>query len=555
MRHIKNYLTILDCADTILSGYGNCPDKDDIGYLTALYIYECAFCELIRSGFPYESRGNILVIATDGKEYGCISERRQDGDGFVRKGERPSETGLPSAPYLAEAPKENGLYSSIRKREYGSAYNEEDAEEKEDGSEEEESIGEDELDTDDIEDEDPTGGSADGGQEAEALNMDGFSVSPENEDGDGTDGVHEDGRPEEEYGLDETELLPPEESGDMQDEEAPDEADLLLPEEDGMYEGEPDKEPAGYEDVSVGPPEEPAPGTHDEFMGEPEDNIDVSVDPDPPDDLPSEPDFPDEDGFEEDDPPEEYFGPADKEKDDAGEAPGDPVQDLEAIETEQDEEEMRVTSMPLTMARGDFTMAKHTVRIWDERLKKKDSEGNPVPKVTTMMLTMPLSIDTDRPRIMVCIMKGANGAGLYVSKKGKNTVLADMRGIPVLVSGRMENGEYVSTCELADGYTEMGYRIDSDCKTYGRRGHVVMDDDDSQFHVHIMPIGFANAKGKPYGQFCYLAETKNGDHLGDSIKSSGHAFLESDGRRYDLVIRWSADGMMACHITDKGPSD
>ena len=80
MVNIGNYLAILRSAKNILNSYSPYPEANDDGYVLASNIYECAFAALLQEGFPYERRGNMVVIATDGAEYsfrtGAVAETR-----------------------------------------------------------------------------------------------------------------------------------------------------------------------------------------------------------------------------------------------------------------------------------------------------------------------------------------------------------------------------------------------------------------------------------------------------------------------------------------------
>lgn len=482
MIHLIRYLTILENADRIVKGFGTYPDPEDQEYIAARQIYDLAFAELLRAGMPFERRGDVIVIATDGVEYGYVYREGEEEESPDRKKE-----------YMASEPNGSSLYSHA-----------EEGEDKDLPAE----IDENEMEDSDLDEpeeaEEGTWGSPDEGPGAEEA----FPPEPARpeEDAAGRGGQDLQGTADTEE-----ETLPPEPApGDM--------------EEPGFH----DMEEPGFREM-----EEPEfPDMEEPHFPEEE----PSGDGEPREIKMAEPDFPE-------------VGPDEKAPETAEEDGPDAVAaaekpDVEAIETEPDENAAYPGQMPTRLKALDHTMASHRLQITDARPSSKQKDP-----MKTNVLSMPLSIDTEYPRILALIME-RGGVKTAVSQKGRNYVRLSYRNIPIVVSGRMENGRYVSECRLGGSYGELGYSLESEDKTYGTMGHVVMDDDEGDTHVHFMPIGFSNAPEKRYANFCYLIEEKGREQIGSSIGLNGSVPVMIEGKKCYMSASWSEDREFLCHILD-----
>ena len=491
MVHLIRYLTILENADKIVRSFGTYPDPDNLEYIAARQIYDLAFAELLRAGMPFERRGNVVVIATDGVEYGYTYREEGEEDVYA-----PDMQDMPEILDIQDIPDGQLSYGEAS----GSPY-------------------------------DPAEAGGDGDLPAEI----------DENDMEENSAVITDAQPPEEEAPPEMPEPPEEEPAEPDDAVYGEPAEPAPAAEDGDGSSPGDRDLSEHEEPDEGDafPEPGADGLEFPEVEEPSISETMMAEPDFPED--EEPGMDDvaEDGMKEPDIPE---GEPDMDNEDAEAKEDRP--DIEAIETEPDENPASRGQMPTRLKAKDHTMASHHLEIIDERPTSDQNTRK------TTVLSMPLSLDTENPRIIALIME-KDTVKTAVSQKKENFVRLTYKNIPIIVSGRMQDGRYISECRVGGNYADLGIRLESEDKTYGTMGHVVMDDDEEDVHVHLMPIGFKNAPGKPYANFSYLIEEKGKEQIGNNIRAlNGTVPFVIEGKTYYLSASWSEDQEFLCHITD-----
>lgn len=580
MLHIINYLTILEKADNILKSYGTYPDTHDEEYDAARQIYELAFGMLLKTGIPFEHKGNTVTISTDGREYryvlsddtsysreNTVTAERREG---VPSGVRSDEKEI----YLATEPKVNGLYGGTAKNTIKtSRYIDEDEDVSVDVPvevDEEDIYPETDIENETGEEEnrpDPEAAPAeeneitDDNETDEALREEVFSGSAESADTD-TEEIEPEEQPEDEKNVEEEAAFS--DVAEIQNEEVSDDidADEVIDEERKSDVEEPvENTDGGYDGQSA---EIEEPGEDMLYKLEEPDDIDEE-DIDIPDLTEPEGEPFTEEDLEEPSGQDDGYGTevqdnkehADYINASEQEEPAETDVAPEAIETEETETMPEERQMPAQMYREDFTMGVHFVEIWNDRNPTYDRTGKETFMARTQILTMPISIDVPNPRILVGVSSKKEGMNMYITKRGKDSVVIDSLGIPLIVTGRMEDGEYVTTCDIKQEYKDRGYRLVLVTKTYGHKGHVVMDEDEHDFHIHIMPVGFDNAKGKGYGHFCYLAENTGDISMGSTINTNGRARFRVGNKEYFIRVVWDEreygpeNKLLLCHCNER----
>lgn len=520
MLNIVSYIAILENADRILRNFGPNPDTESSEYINAYTIYETAFAELMRTGVPYTVRGDIVVIETDGKEYRYLYSDAS--------GQSLSKTGIFDVTFDQDVITYAGNGGAGR---YAGRRNP--AEDDAGGSDIDLPP---EMDEDEMEAEHPSDDVriSDGSTE----DYTGNDLGTYDETGEEVLTAEEEFGPE----LEDNPDLPAEEDGDGGTPYLEKDGDVpvsdVIGEEDEDYDPEPDdgQEPREEEDLNEPSavseeydtsPEEPV------FSEPSEPDIDDTEDVEPPSEMEFGPMDMSEPALEEEDPASEFGDGGDEDGKDNGSI-------IEKVETEQDEPPYENREMPTSMAENDFTMSRHQLIF--------ERNGKELGK--TVVFTAPMSLDDPETRIIVGILTNGKIA-VYITERGKSSIKVNTRWIPIVVTGEMEDGEYRASCSITEDYENMGYSLTDMPAFFGKRGHIVMDDDSGKMHVHIFP---ALSKNLPNGlsHFCYCIEYDGKIQVGSSLKSidsTGHVYFSADGYNYDMIATWEK-GKFGCYIKE-----
>ena len=200
----------------------------------------------------------------------------------------------------------------------------------------------------------------------------------------------------------------------------------------------------------------------------------------------------------------------------------------EAIETEEDAGQIAQNDRKAfdTLYAPEFTMSKLVVTIKDEK------QNNMI-----CILCMPLTIDREKPRILAVIIKG-DTATTHLSKKNDNRINLNVYSYPLIITGEIKDGKYHTRCTLPSQYSGAGVHLEQTEKTYGNKGHTVVENDERTFRLHILPIGFGNAEETGRGTFAYYIESENGERIGSTADTEGMIRFVDDGTLYEAYGRW-----------------
>ena len=493
MIHIMHFMQILKLSDEVIKTYGRFPDERAPGLQNARMIYKTAFGELIRQGMPHTKEADLIRIETDGEVY-AIHEY--------------DLTGMRTAPDLKER-----IYAvhtpAPTYATYAAAH------------------------TNDDEDLDETKVMS----FTEAMSQKGISEAEGQETMDEepvysandflyevTRPGHEDKRTKEEdltktqESTDES-LKQPFSANTPEGAEAPDahlggnRTNSWEPADESYK--EPAEEPA---DESY---KEPAEEDYGEPIGEPEDiageNDGIII---PPEDneVMVGPNAADKPGEQEK--PETY--PSLKEPDQEYDKGNE---DMVAI---SGEEEAKKPALPIFSAelqdalqKDDFTYSNGRLRI----TAPNDAEEN------AGIMSMPLSMDKNPPEFILYCAVGGRGKRTFVLKGQGETVIS-VAGYNIIFNAWFdEEGKYKTSCQLDKKYASIGVSLSYKVKKItGKKGHIVLGDDEGTLRIHAMPTSFKDTeKGEP-ASMLYYVESADTESFGVSNPQEPILFPYGDGR-------------------------
>lgn len=190
----------------------------------------------------------------------------------------------------------------------------------------------------------------------------------------------------------------------------------------------------------------------------------------------------------------------------------------------------------------DYTMQKQVVEI-----------SNGIERIPLGVLSMPLDLSVEKPRILVGLMIDKGNVKVVGSKKKSNRITADVGGYPLVIEGRMTEGGYTASCSLPKQYenTDIKIRV-LQKKTYGNGGHAIMENDKKTLRIHFMPIGFGNDPDYGVGHFAYLIESEGGETCGSTVLTKGRICFRDDGREWAVCGEWKENATLGVYADEIG---
>lgn len=492
MLHIKSYLSILDEITRVLQDYGVLPDETDPGYAAAAAIYETAFRELMRYGIKHEYHNGAVRICTDGKTYAMrMGTRETEAAGGRGMDITPNWTKPKMVSGNTRSGKEVVRTPSAKAAEHAGV------EVFEEGEEEEypdTSIFVEEGST--VLTKQPESvPSAE--QDAHDTENDASENCRENA-ADGDDEI-----PEGYYGMDETVKVEPAPDNSFKEKakDVPPEASTEYINGDLVEEYSEDQEDG------------------DEMQREP-----VDIDRD------------DDDGIN------LAEGPGESEPSEVGDdqepAAGDAKEDaaaeefnagvMEGIETEY--HKAPPVKMPSFMHKDDFTFNYANLLI-----KGKDGMD-----ATAQVIIAPLSINDADPRMLLCIIQDGKSETVLT---GGNRELISIGGYRVVVQGWMDGDKFKSSCTLKKNYIEDGVRLEAETREFGKKGHILLDDDDENIQIHIVPATFNNDENGN-ADYIYCVFSNGVETTGDT-SAGNRAEIDFRDKRYRIACAWKDNTLYA----------
>ena len=498
MIHFMHYMQILRLSDEIIKTYGRYPDGRDPDLQGARKIYKIAFGELVRQGMPYTREAGLLKIETDGEVY-AIHEYNLAGLQEAPAREEKTYAVPVSAPlYTSYSPHYESDDESLDETRVMS-FEEAMGQGKPDGATGQENVDEEYVQ--------PAGDLLDGGDEGAGLHHEGKDQEEEDipEEQEGEDGNikqpvgeetpenagsspinSEKGRVVDWKPEGETYEEPVEEDSEESDEKPDDEE-----ESDEEPDDEEPEDEKGESDGIIIPPEES---------------------------VMDEPGNPETSG--EQDMPETQNTGTPVPKDDKGGA------DTAAASSGlKDAEKGTLPPAALSselqdaLQKNDFTYSNGRIII----KTPNDAEEK------AGVLSMPLSLDTNNPEFLLyCAVIGKEKKTFVV--KGQGETIITIAGYKVAFSAWVDaEGDYKTSCRLDGDSAAIGASLSYRVRTAGRKGHIVLGDNEKTIRIHAMPTSFKDTeKGQP-ASVLYYVETADEESFGVSRPQTPIRFPYGDG--------------------------
>lgn len=495
MHHIRTYFRIMEDAKCILRDYGMFPNETDPGYKAAAAIYETAFRQLIQEGIRLEYENGKAVIRTDGETFELRISRDDrnrmpvEHRGYVHAADLEADQDPGSEPADTDAliRKADAAIRRTKAVQKSSAaeWDYQNSERSDCGAERERYVAaESGIEEFDEEDED--------------------MAAPVTEPEVGVQAIGEEAAEElaDDYGMEETIQSVRESETETGAEGSAemsnhingcdtDDQRSITDEENAVREKNPPGEPSGDDEDNEG-----YFNNEDEtgFAGRTEEA--VQNDPDG---------------------GEEYNA------DMMGE-----------METQYDPAPAAV--MPDHMHKKDFTFNFSEVSI-------KGGNNN---NAEAQMITAPLSISDESPRILVCMI-GESFSRTMISESSSCKVR--IKGYPLEVRGRMEGDTFKTSCILPKHYIDEGTRIEVKTREFGKKGHIALEDKEENVQIHILPATFDNNKDGTADYIYYIFN--NGEETVGDTGSGKAAALTYGGKEYEVLCKWNEDGVLYSSVLEK----
>ena len=209
-------------------------------------------------------------------------------------------------------------------------------------------------------------------------------------------------------------------------------------------------------------------------------------------------------------------------------------------------ENPKATAEPAPAPANDSGAIKHYLAPDVPMLKKRDFTFDFVAaiikgkeskkRVKAELIVAPIRIDIEHPEIMVGLIGGKK---ISVSKSsGTKPASIKVGDYVVKVSGRMQDGKFVSSC-LLDDLDKDSATIETKTTNFGDKGHITLNDEESNTYVHVLPVTFAN-NAKNNAEIIYYAYANGEEILGGTDDGDG-AIFNSGGEKLELISRWKGD--------------
>ena len=192
------------------------------------------------------------------------------------------------------------------------------------------------------------------------------------------------------------------------------------------------------------------------------------------------------------------------------------------------------------LSKEDYTMSFHKSRL--------NADGK---VITYGLITMPLSISAEKPRIMVCavVSGGRKQPVTAVSEPGRNDVELRIDDYTLIVEGTIKDGKYEAVTTVPSYHRRQGVTVEEQVRTFGEKGHVVVKDDEGKMKIHVMPASMNNTPGKRYTHCVCFIENNGEEELKSSSLQNGFVEFENEGKEYKAYARWAENGVLYFNIT------
>ena len=181
-----------------------------------------------------------------------------------------------------------------------------------------------------------------------------------------------------------------------------------------------------------------------------------------------------------------------------------------------------------SLEKNDFLFSYHNIAI-----HQPDSSI----MIRYEVIISPLYIKDGDVEILAWINDGTRSE-TSISKNGRKSVLLQLGTIPIIATGRFEEGKFIGDISLTKVMKETGVTIDIETQTFAGKGHILISDED--ISVRIVPISFDNSASGNAQFFYSIKESDKEPVVGDNIGSDRVQF-DYKGKPHCMIARWKND--------------
>ncbi len=178
-----------------------------------------------------------------------------------------------------------------------------------------------------------------------------------------------------------------------------------------------------------------------------------------------------------------------------------------------------------SLEKNDFLFSYHNIAI-----HQPDSSI----MIRYEVIISPLYIKDGDVEILAWINDGTRSE-TSISKNGRKSVLLQLGTIPIIATGRFEEGKFIGDISLTKVMKEAGVTIDIETQTFAGKGHILISDED--ISVRIVPISFDNSASGNAQFFYSIKESDKEPVVGDNIGSDRVQF-DYKGKPHCMIARW-----------------
>lgn len=181
-----------------------------------------------------------------------------------------------------------------------------------------------------------------------------------------------------------------------------------------------------------------------------------------------------------------------------------------------------------SLEKNDFLFSYHNIAI-----HQPDSSIT----IRYEVIISPLYIKDGDVEILAWINDGTRSE-TSISKYGRKSVLLQLGTVPIIATGRFEEGKFIGDISLTKVMKETGVTIDIETQIFDGKGHILISDED--ISVRIVPISFDNSASGNAQFFYSIKESDKEPVLGDNI-SGDRVRFDYKGEPHCMIARWKND--------------
>lgn len=195
----------------------------------------------------------------------------------------------------------------------------------------------------------------------------------------------------------------------------------------------------------------------------------------------------------------------------------------EELELELSPNDLPAPSFPDHLSKKDFTFMIH-------------SNTNEALGEEAVFIVYPLRLDVPNP---IAVLKAAiNGQTYYATTTSDGELKVSSDKFEYFLQTKVEDGEFNLDITI-EGEADQS-TFETRKKVFGKKGHVMLSDDEEGINIHIMPLSFKdNSYG--YANFMFCVDDGSGELYLDVNEGEEGASFELDGKDMVVVAKWNGN--------------